>query len=112
MLKPLYHLSLLFVVITASCTAQDVILSQPYANQVYLNPAFTGSSDAHRLNMNYRYQWGGDYTTGMLSYDQNIVDSANGIGLLAEMDNAGKGFVSTTSAMALYAATRSFGKSF
>ncbi|HXB12106.1 MAG TPA: PorP/SprF family type IX secretion system membrane protein [Bacteroidia bacterium] len=114
MIKPLYQFaSLLFVAITTTCTAQqDVMLSQPYANQLYLNPAFTGSSDAHRLNANYRYQWGGAFTTGMLSYDQNIVDSANGIGLLAERDYAGKGLTTTTSVLALYAHNFYLGKSF
>lgn len=113
MKKLLYLFGLfLFVAIAANCTAQDAMLSQPYANQLYLNSAFTGSSDAHRLDANYRFQWGGGYTTALLSYDQNIVDSANGIGLLAEQDNAGKSLTTTTSVMALYAHNFYLGKSF
>lgn len=37
--------------------AQDIQYSQYYANPIYLNPAFTGSSGQSRFGANFRNQW-------------------------------------------------------
>lgn len=37
--------------------AQDVQYSQYYANPIYLNPAFTGSTGLSRAGVNFRNQW-------------------------------------------------------
>ncbi|MFN3997020.1 type IX secretion system membrane protein PorP/SprF [Algoriphagus sp.] len=37
--------------------AQDIQYSQYYANPIYLNPAFTGSTSMTRVGVNFRNQW-------------------------------------------------------
>lgn len=37
--------------------AQDIQYSQYYANPIYLNPAFTGSTGKTRVGVNFRNQW-------------------------------------------------------
>lgn len=37
--------------------AQDIQYSQYYANPIYLNPAFTGSTGLTRVGVNFRNQW-------------------------------------------------------
>lgn len=37
--------------------AQDIQYSQYYANPIYLNPAFTGSTGMTRVGVNFRNQW-------------------------------------------------------
>ncbi|WP_026969823.1 PorP/SprF family type IX secretion system membrane protein [Algoriphagus terrigena] len=37
--------------------AQDIQYSQYYANPIYLNPAFTGSTSLTRVGVNFRNQW-------------------------------------------------------
>ena len=37
--------------------AQDVQYSQFYANPLFLNPAFAGSTEMARLGVNFRNQW-------------------------------------------------------
>ncbi|WP_157624559.1 type IX secretion system membrane protein PorP/SprF [Sunxiuqinia dokdonensis] len=52
---------------------QDANYSQFYANPLYLNPGFTGTSAAPRLVVNYRNQWpqkGNTYVNYSLSCDQ------------------------------------------
>lgn len=39
------------------CFGQDVQYSQFYANPMYLNPAFAGSTGLTRLGLNFRTQW-------------------------------------------------------
>ena len=55
--------------------AQDPAFSQFYANPLYLNPAFAGSNECPRANLNYRDQWPGigrTYITTSASFDQHI----------------------------------------
>ncbi|MBN7803407.1 type IX secretion system membrane protein PorP/SprF [Algoriphagus aestuariicola] len=51
----------LFLVFFASWStvlvAQDIQYSQYYANPIYLNPAFTGSTGLTRAGVNFRNQW-------------------------------------------------------
>ena len=52
--------------------AQDPAFSQFYANPLYLNPAFAGSNECPRANLNYRDQWPGigrTYITTSASFD-------------------------------------------
>ena len=44
---------------TKKAHAQDPAFSQFYANPLYLNPAFAGTNDCPRVNLNYRDQWPG-----------------------------------------------------
>ncbi|MBX2917091.1 MAG: type IX secretion system membrane protein PorP/SprF [Cyclobacteriaceae bacterium] len=72
--------------------AQDPQFSQYYAAPLYLNPAFTGTSEDHRFIANYRNQWPNaarGFVTYAFSYDVNLNHYNSGIGLLATVDQAG-----------------------
>ena len=70
---------------------QDPGFSQFFANPLYLNPAFTGTTELPRAVINYRNQWpqkGATFTTYSLSYDQpskkmNALEFGCGTGLLS-----------------------------
>lgn len=47
----------LFVFLGFLSFAQDIQYSQYYANPIYLNPAFTGSTGLTRVGVNFRNQW-------------------------------------------------------
>lgn len=55
MKKILLFLSLFYL--CTSLSAQDIQYSQYYANPIYLNPAFTGSTSMSRVGVNFRNQW-------------------------------------------------------
>jgi type IX secretion system PorP/SprF family membrane protein len=68
-----------------SAQAQDVQFSQFYAAPMYLNPAFTGSSEMTRVGFNFRNQWPSlDQTFVVFSaYADHFIDSKNsGIGII------------------------------
>ncbi|MCS6818831.1 MAG: PorP/SprF family type IX secretion system membrane protein, partial [Chitinophagales bacterium] len=72
---------------------QDVVMSQFYAAQLYLNPALTGIAYGPRFSVNYRNQWpamGGGfnagYTTYMGAFDMHVDRIRSGIGLMIIAD--------------------------
>jgi len=86
--------------------AQDPQFTQFYANPLYLNPAFTGTSAQSRLVMDTRIQWPsipGAFQTYSASYDQFVPMIKSGFGLNVYYDRAGSGGLSTTSATVMYA---------
>ncbi len=105
------NLLLSFVVLFVSvffnkeAMAQDPEFTQFYANPLYLNPAFAGSSRCPRMVMNYRNQWPGinkTYITYSASYDQHVDALAGGFGMIVTQDAAGDGTIKTTNASAIY----------
>lgn len=89
-----------------SAMAQDPEFTQFYANPLYLNPAFAGSSHCPRMNLNYRNQWPaltGTFVTYSASYDQHFDAISGGIGLLVLNDKAGEGTLTTTDVSLMYA---------
>lgn len=50
-------LVVLFVLASFMSFAQDIQYSQYYANPIFLNPAFTGSTGMTRVGVNFRNQW-------------------------------------------------------
>ncbi len=81
-----------FVGLTALASGQDPEFSQYYAAPLYLNPAFTGTTNDHRFIANYRNQWPNiarGYVTTALSYDYNMQSYNSGVGFLVSMDQAG-----------------------
>jgi type IX secretion system PorP/SprF family membrane protein len=94
-----------FVLINASLLAQDPEFSQYYAAPLYLNPAFTGTTNDHRFIANYRNQWpsiANGYTTTAFSYDYNSHDLNSGFGFLATQDQAGTAGMKSTQFNFLY----------
>ena len=85
--------------ITNSAYAQDPSFSQFYANPLYLNPAFAGTNECPRVNLNYRDQWPGigrTYITTSVSYDKHISAIGGGLGIMVAQDRAGAGNLNTT----------------
>lgn len=91
--------------------SQDIQYSQYYANPLYLNPAFTGAIGNHRVAVNHRLQWPNlpkAFANYSASYDFNAPNLNSGFGLLINVDRAGSGNLSNTSAAFNYSYTISF----
>ncbi|MBS1559795.1 MAG: type IX secretion system membrane protein PorP/SprF [Bacteroidetes bacterium] len=85
--------------------AQDPEFSQYYAAPLYLNPAFTGTTNDHRFISNYRNQWPAvaqGYRTYALSYDYNLAGFNSGFGFMAMQDVAGTAGMRSTEFNFLY----------
>lgn len=85
--------------------AQDPQFSQYYAAPLYLNPGFTGATQAHRLVANHRLQWPNlpqVFATYAFSYDYYKSDLRSGFGFLATTDLAGSAALRSTSLGFLY----------
>lgn len=94
-----------FIFATNTASSQDAAFSQFYANPLYLNPAFAGTNDCPRANLNYRDQWPGigrTYITTSASWDQHIKAIGGGLGVLIAQDRAGSGNLKTLNASLLY----------
>jgi type IX secretion system PorP/SprF family membrane protein len=75
-----------------SSYAQDAVFSQPFANALYLNPAFAGTGNSQRFGFDFRDQWPNtpsNITAYNISYDRNFIDSNNGIGFLVNVEHYG-----------------------
>jgi type IX secretion system PorP/SprF family membrane protein len=82
----------IFILCSAKVFSQDPQFSQYYAAPLYLNPAFTGTSEDHRFIANYRNQWPNaarGFVTYAFSYDVNLNHYNSGVGFLATVDQAG-----------------------
>ena len=94
------YLIISFVFFSSMVSSQTVQFSQFYANQVYLNPAFTGNTQINRIASNYRNQWAGipkAFNSFSVSYDHNLAIYNVGLGLSAYHDQAGSGGLGYTS---------------
>jgi type IX secretion system PorP/SprF family membrane protein len=97
---------LLLLLSAIQVKAQDPEFSQFYANPIYLNPAFTGTSALPRAVMNYRNQWpkqGNTYTTYNLSIDKFINSTTGGIGIKVMYDRQLNGVINSLNASFIYA---------
>lgn len=85
---------------------QDMQFSQYYASPIYLNPAFTGTSESHRLALTHRNQWpqiGNGFVSYSFSYDYNAPELKSGFGLLMTTDKAGSAELRATNVAFSYA---------
>jgi len=85
---------------------QDPQFSQFYAAQLYLNPAFTGSTQISRAGINYRNQWpsiDASYITYMASFDHYFIGANSGVGLLVTSDRESLAGLRNQGISALYA---------
>jgi type IX secretion system PorP/SprF family membrane protein len=106
-----FKISLLFIFLILMTSAlllkgQDPEFSQFYANPLYLNPAFTGTSAITRVVSNYRNQWpnqGNTYVTYNLSYDKFINSIRSGIGIRAMYDRELNGVINSMNTSFIYA---------
>lgn len=93
------HITIVLVGMTSIARAQSPQFSQFYANQVYLNPAFTGNTELNRIATNFRNQWAGvpkAFNSFSAAYDHNLAQYNLGLGLIAVRDQAGVGGLSYT----------------
>lgn len=85
---------------------QDMQFSQYYASPLYLNPAFSGTAESHRMALTHRNQWpqiGNGFVSYAFSYDYNMPDLKSGFGLLITTDRAGSAGLRSTTASFNYA---------
>lgn len=95
----------LFLATFNMAKAQDPEFSQYYANPLYLNPAYAGSTECGRLGLNYRNQYpslANAYVTYNASYDQSLPGINSGFGVLVMNDAQGDGGLVRTSAALFY----------
>ncbi|MFI5220955.1 MAG: type IX secretion system membrane protein PorP/SprF [Bacteroidia bacterium] len=101
-----FSLSVLIVLGAASIAdAQDPEFSQFYANPVYTNPAFAGSSTVGRIVTNLRNQWPnipGTFRTASASFDEHYDIINGGVAIMATYDQAGSGLLTTLSLSGAY----------
>ena len=93
------------VLYAAQSFAQDPEFSQFYANPIYTNPAFAGSSTVGRIVTNARSQWpniAGSLRTVSASYDEHFDVINGGIGIMAVQDEAGSGLLQSFSLKGIY----------
>ncbi|NEW84233.1 MAG: type IX secretion system membrane protein PorP/SprF [Mariniphaga sp.] len=96
---------LIFVVNIHQVKGQDPEFSQFYANPLYLNPAFTGTSEYQRVVTNYRNQWprqGNTYVTYNFTYDKFLPVIRSGIGFKLMYDRELNGVVNSIYTSFLY----------
>ncbi len=81
-----------FCLICQWSEAQDMQFSQFYANPLYSNPGFTGSTIEHRFTMNYRHQWPnipGAFEAYHATYDYNASEINSGFGFIFNREDVG-----------------------
>src|SRR3954469_10407053 len=98
-----FFITIFFIALASTVTAQDPHFSQFFSSPMTLNPAFTGKFDGvMRAAANYRNQWptiNRAYETGTLSVDfpilSNHIPSTDtwGIGLMGYTDKSAAGAV-------------------
>ena len=88
-----------FICLNGALFAQDIQFSQFYANVLYLNPAFAGSSHQTRVIGHQRLQWPGldaKYVTSSFSIDHYFNKTRSGLGLMVLRDIQGSNIISST----------------
>lgn len=84
---------------------QDPAFSQFFSNPLYLNPAFTGTTELPRTVLNYRNQWpskGATYETYSISFDRISKKLNTGFGFLIYRDSELNDIIRSTSASFSY----------
>lgn len=88
--------------------SQDISFSQPFSNQLYLNPAYAGHPKYKRLQFSYRNQWllsESPFMTGGFYYDTFFIEQNSGLGLSIVNDMQSLGAINNLNASALYSYT-------
>jgi type IX secretion system PorP/SprF family membrane protein len=95
----------LILLVSSNLLGQDAHYSQFYANPLYINPAFAGTANCPRFNLNFRDQWPsipGNFINFSGSYDQHLHSIHSGIGAIISVDMQGGGILQTYNASAIY----------
>jgi type IX secretion system PorP/SprF family membrane protein len=86
MKKITFFIVLLFIASSKLFAQQDPIFTEPYANPIFMNPAFAGTGNDQRIGLDFHDQllpYGYGYTVYNAYFDRSIIDSNVGIGILA-----------------------------
>ncbi|MGQ8338885.1 PorP/SprF family type IX secretion system membrane protein [Sunxiuqinia sp. A32] len=97
--------TVILLLIVLFVEGQDAEYSQFYANPLYLNPAFTGTSQAPRFSLNYRNQWpqqGSTFVNYSFSYDQFLPKMNGGFGIQFQNNSESNGLVETSTGNLFY----------
>ncbi len=98
-------LSMLLLIFPPLLMAQDPQFSQFYANPLYMNPAFAGTSQYPRIVTNYRNQWpknGNTFVTYNLTWDNYIKSMKGGLGFQVLYDRELNGVVNSVNSAFFY----------
>ena len=85
--------------------AQDPQFSQFYANPLYTNPAFAGTTNGIRFSTTVRDQYtalNNEYRTALASFDANINSLNGGLGMTVMSDQAGDGRLTNNVVSGIY----------
>ncbi len=103
------RISLLALLIVGACfagMAQDFQISQYYAAQTFLNPAFAGNTEMARVNATARLQWPSNaarYRTYVVAADHNLPHLKSGAGVMFTRDAAGSASLASNYVAGMYA---------
>lgn len=103
----------IFTLSILSGYAQDVQFSQFYNSPMFINPAFTGSTECYRIGTTSRSQWTGlqnAYNTALVFADLNYADLNSGFGFMASYDHSGEANLTQIDLSALYSYQVAMGK--
>jgi len=104
-IRYLLFIPLIFLLLTLNVKAQDPEFSQFYANPLYMNPAFAGTSEYPRAVANYRNQWpsnGNTFVTYNFSYDNYVKSMKGGLGFQMLYDRELNGVVNSINSSFFY----------
>ncbi|MTI22574.1 type IX secretion system membrane protein PorP/SprF [Fulvivirga sp. RKSG066] len=104
-MKRIVFVFVIIAIVFTEARAQDPHFSQYYSAPLYLNPAFAGTGNNHRLIANYRNQWpaiANGFVTYAFSYDYNVAEVRSGVGFLATVDKAGSADLTSTTLQFIY----------
>ena len=102
-LKRLLLLGLFYI--SFHSIAQDPTFTQFYANPIYLNPGFAGTTGCPRISLNYRNEWpslSGNYVTYCASFDTYAKSISGGLGIIAMHDQQGQATIQTSMIGGIY----------
>ena len=105
-MKNVYFLIFGFLLSYAAVQAQQTYFSQFYTSSVYLNPALAGIQEGSRLTLNYRNQWPqiqNSFITQNVSFETNLSQFNNGLGVNVYRDQAGDGMLTVSAVSGVYA---------
>jgi len=104
-MKQLY-LFILGTILLSTASSQQTYFSQFYTTSMYLNPSLAGIDEEPKLTLNYRNQWPqikNSYITKNVSFEANLSQFNNGLGVNVYRDQAGDGMLTITSFSGVYA---------
>lgn len=105
MRKILATILILMSVCFTESYCQDPHFSQFYSSPLYVNPAFAGTTNLHRVTFNQRVQWPvllNAFSTSAFSYDLYHSNVKSGFGVLFSNDRAGSAGLRTINAGVVY----------